>query len=102
MAITPLPSLPPISPVPPPAPAEPAVAPAGPGSGLSGFASFLDQASQLETNANVEAVKVATGDASSIHQFTAAAAKAQLAVELTAAVRNRAVDAFNEIMRMQV
>lgn len=102
MAITPIPALPSVFAPTPTAPVEPAVAPSTQGQGVSGFAAFLDQASQLETNANAQAVKVATGDAASVHQFTAAAAKAQLAVELTAAVRNRAVDAFNEIMRMQV
>ena len=45
---------------------------------------------------------VATGQITDIHQFTTAAAKAQLGVELTVAVRNRAVEAYQEIMRMQV
>ena len=35
------------------------------------------------------------------HDYTIAATQASVAMELTAAVRNRAVDAFNEIMRMQ-
>lgn len=102
MAITPLSSLPPLVPASPSAPVSPASSPAGANNPAQAFAGFLDQASQLETAANVEAVRLATGDVSNIHQFTAAAAKAQLAVELTSAVRNRAVDAFNEIMRMQV
>ena len=102
MAITPLSSLPPLTPSSPVSPASPTSAPTGANNPAQAFAGFLDQASQLESNANVEAVRLATGDVSNIHQFTAAAAKAQLAVELTSAVRNRAVDAFNEIMRMQV
>lgn len=66
------------------------------------FAKYIEQVQGIEQNANDTAVKLATGEISDVHQFTVAAAKAQLAVELTAAVRNRAVDAFNEIMRMQV
>jgi flagellar hook-basal body complex protein FliE len=46
--------------------------------------------------------QVATGELTDLHQLTAATAKAQLGVELTVAVRNRAVEAFQEIMRMTV
>ena len=46
--------------------------------------------------------QLATGEITDIHEFTAAAAKAQLGVELTVAFRNRAVESFQEIMRMQV
>lgn len=47
------------------------------------------------------AVKAVIGDLQDIHQATIAASRAQLEVELVSAVRNKAVDAFNEIMRMQ-
>jgi len=47
------------------------------------------------------AIKAVTGDLQDIHQATIAASRAQLEVELVSAVRNKAVDAFNEIMRMQ-
>lgn len=65
------------------------------GQALSSVGESLEAASALGQ-------QVATGEITDIHQFTAAAAKAQLGVELTVAFRNRAVESFQEIMRMQV
>lgn len=48
------------------------------------------------------AIKAATGDLSDVQDYTIAATEAALATEFTVAVRNRAVEAFNEIMRMQI
>jgi flagellar hook-basal body complex protein FliE len=45
---------------------------------------------------------VSTGQLRNIQAFTTAAAKAELAVDLTVAVRNRAIEAYQEIMRMQL
>lgn len=73
-----------------------------PATGTSSFASSLDQVSQLNDQANQLASQVATGSIDDIHQFTLAASKASLAVELTASIRNRAVEAYQDIMRMQV
>ena len=68
----------------------------------SAFAESLQKVSDLTGAADNLAEGVATGQLTDVHQFTAAAAKAQLGVELTVAVRNRAVEAYQEIMRMQV
>ena len=68
----------------------------------SAFAQGLAQVQGLQQTADVAATGVATGSIEDVHQFTAAAAKASLGVELTVAVRNRAVEAYQEIMRMQV
>jgi flagellar hook-basal body complex protein FliE len=54
----------------------------------------------LDRNASTLAVKAATGDLTDIHDYVIAATQAQLAAQLTTTVRNKAVDAFNEIMRM--
>lgn len=73
-----------------------------PASGGATFADSLKGVSNLTGTADSLAQGVATGTLTDVHQFTAAAAKAQLGVELTVAVRNRAVEAYQEIMRMQV
>lgn len=73
-----------------------------PGSQPSAFADSLKSVSNLTGTADSLAEGVATGSLTDVHQFTAAAAKAQLGVELTVALRNRAVEAYQEIMRMQV
>ncbi len=62
---------------------------------LQGLQATQDKADGL-------AVKAATGDMTDVHDFTIASTEAALATEFTVAVRNRAVEAFNEIMRMQV
>jgi flagellar hook-basal body complex protein FliE len=78
--------------------------PVNPASG-SNFGNVLgnvvDGLSGLQQNANSLAVKAVTGDLSDIHQATLAATRAQVTMELVSAVRNKGVDAFNEIMRMQ-
>ena len=46
--------------------------------------------------------QAAVGSLDSISDFMIATAEAQLATEVTVAVRDRAVTAFNDIMRMQI
>ncbi|KQO48758.1 hypothetical protein ASG28_11370 [Frigoribacterium sp. Leaf415] len=56
---------------------------------------------QLQSESKTLAVKAVTGDLTDIHDATIAATRAQVTLELVSAVRNKGVDAFNEIMRMQ-
>jgi len=74
----------------------------------SGAASFghlltegLGKLQKAQSNADDLAVSAATGDLTDVHDYMIATNEAQLATQLTVAIRNRAVDAFNEIMRMQ-
>lgn len=62
----------------------------------------LENLQKVQGDADQLAVQAATGDLTDVHDYMIAAAKASLATELTVAVRNKAVEAFNEIMRMQV
>jgi len=79
-------------------------APAG-GAGGTSFADTLSGALegiQDKVNAADEmALGVATGDVTAAEYLTAAT-DAQLTVQLALAVRNRAVEAFNDVMRMPV
>jgi flagellar hook-basal body complex protein FliE len=66
------------------------------------FTQALDSLQGVHDNADALAVQAATGTLTDIHNYTIAATEAQLVTELTTAVRDKAVGAFNEIMRMQV
>lgn len=54
----------------------------------------------LDRTAQGKAVQAATGDLTDVHDYVIAATQAQVATELTTTVRNKALEAFNEIMRM--
>lgn len=72
------------------------------GTGFSAsMTSAVDGLQQLQASSDTLALKAVTGDLSDIHSATIAATRAQVTLELVAAVRNKGVDAFNEIMRMQ-
>jgi flagellar hook-basal body complex protein FliE len=62
----------------------------------------LDRLEGVQKQSESLAVKAATGDLQSIHDYTIAATQAAVTTQLTVAVRNKAVEAFTEIMRMQV
>jgi flagellar hook-basal body complex protein FliE len=77
--------------------------------GATGSGSFgdvvvkaLDGLQATQDNADGLAVKAATGDLSDVHNYTIAASEASLATDLTVALRDRAVEAFQSIMGMQV
>ncbi|MGO4228724.1 flagellar hook-basal body complex protein FliE [Arthrobacter sp. YAF34] len=83
------------------------VAGTSPAAGTDGsaFATSLtgavDNLQQLQSTSNQLAVSAVTGNLDDIHNATLAATRAQVTLELMATVRNKGVDAFNEIMRMQ-
>jgi flagellar hook-basal body complex protein FliE len=82
---------------------------AGAATGSSGTQGFgqtlvkaLDGLQGAQTKADGLAVQAATGDLTNVHDYMIAATEASLATELTVAVRNKAVEAFNQIMNMAV
>jgi len=62
----------------------------------------LDGLQASQTKADGLAVQAATGDLTNVHDYMIAATEASLATELTVAVRNKAVESFNQIMNMAV
>jgi flagellar hook-basal body complex protein FliE len=72
----------------------------------SDFASMIGEGLQkvdsLDRTASTKAVQAATGDLTDVHDYVIAAQEAQTAVELTTTLRNKALDAFQEIMRMSL
>lgn len=75
------------------------------GSGGAAFGNALtgaiDNLQQLQGTSDKLAIQAVTGNLDDIHNATLASTRAQVTLELVAGVRNKAVDAFNEIMRMQ-
>jgi flagellar hook-basal body complex protein FliE len=88
----------------------PVIAPAAasPTTSASNGTNFADQLSSglnalqsTQTKSDNLAVQAATGNLQDVQDYTIASSEASLAMQLTTAVRNKALDAFNEIMRMQ-
>jgi flagellar hook-basal body complex protein FliE len=78
-----------------------------PAEGVGGVAfgeaitSAVDNAQSLSSTSKTLAVQAVTGDLNDIHNATIASTRAQVTLELVTALRNKGIDAFNEIMRMQ-
>ena len=62
----------------------------------------LDSLQSSQATADNLSVQAATGTLTNAHDLMIATTQAQLATQLTVALRNKAVDAFNEVMRMQI
>ena len=95
----------PITPISIPTVATPATTPATGTSGAGFGDALLDSLGQLEQtqrSADQASRMAATGQQTSVETQMVALTEAQIATQLTVAVRNRAIEAFNEIMRMQI
>lgn len=75
-----------------------------PGGGSFGatIKSALSGVNDLQTQADDLATKLAIGDPVEIHEAMIAMQKASTALQFTIQVRNKIIDAYQEIMRMQV
>jgi flagellar hook-basal body complex protein FliE len=62
----------------------------------------LDNVQSTQSAADSLSVKAATGTLADVADFMVASTKAAVTTQLTVAVRNKAVDAFNQIMQMPV
>lgn len=70
------------------------------------FSEYLDEALQNTNQLLLESDRIAAdfaaGRTDNIHQVQIAAEKADIALQFTMQIRNKIMDAYNEIMRMQI
>jgi flagellar hook-basal body complex protein FliE len=64
--------------------------------------SSLDEVNQLQQKADAAITALATGDKMSLHDTMIAMEQADVSFRLMMQVRNKIVDAYQEIMRIQV
>lgn len=78
----------------------------GSAAGASGFDNVIKKAisdvNELQSTADTVTNKLAAGDSIDIHQAMIAMQKASTALQFTIQVRNKVIEAYQEIMRMQV
>ena len=66
------------------------------------LASSIDGLQATQSTADKLATQAATGDLKDVHDYMIASNEASLATEMVVTIKNKAVEAFNEIMRMPV
>jgi flagellar hook-basal body complex protein FliE len=82
---------------------QPAATPGKTGSGFGGMlTNALDNLNNLQNQSTNVSAQAATGQATNISSVVMEVERASLSLQLATQVRNKAVDAYNELMRMQV
>lgn len=66
------------------------------------FADAVKKTHQLQQQAQEKQRQLLVGETDSIHEVMIAMEKAGLSFQLTLAVRNKVVEAYQEVMRMQI
>jgi flagellar hook-basal body complex protein FliE len=97
----------PITGIHPAAPPFPELSPArSAGGSAGGFGSLLAESiarvEQFAQNAESTTTKFVSGESEEVHQTVLATQQAELAFELFLQVRNKVVQAYQEVMRMQL
>jgi flagellar hook-basal body complex protein FliE len=84
----------------------PGIRPPAAGSGSAGFGSILreavDQVEGLRSDAGASVSRLLSGEDEELHTAALATQRAELSFELFLQVRNKVVQAYQEVMRMQV
>jgi flagellar hook-basal body complex protein FliE len=63
---------------------------------------YIQQADGAVKDFENKSISLAKGDNIDLHEVTIAAQKASIAVQLTTQIRDKAVEAYQEMMRMQI
>lgn len=66
------------------------------------FEEAIQDVINTDEQVNIDAEMLATGQSDNLHQYSIDIAKAQLSIDLLVEMRNKALDAYSEIMRMSV
>ena len=66
------------------------------------LSSFLDEVNDLQTKANESIENLATGKVENVHEVMIAMAKAEVSFKFMIETRNKLVETYKEVMRMQV
>lgn len=99
--VTPIPPIAGSAPIAPIAVPGAPTAPAAPGFG-DALGRGLQQVSAAEHRADALMTDVATGGSASVHEMMVATTEAGLATDVLVQVRDRALEAYHEVMRLQV
>lgn len=63
---------------------------------------MIDETNLLQKNAEQKTIDFALGRINNIHDVMIAQEKASIAIQYAVRIKNTAMDAYNEIMRMQI
>jgi flagellar hook-basal body complex protein FliE len=66
------------------------------------FGDAINKVNDLQKQADVAIEKLATGESKGLHEVMIAMEKSSISFQFLTQVRNKALDAYHEIMRMQV
>lgn len=77
--------------------------PAAPADGAGKFlGELVNKVNDLQVQADKEIQKLATGESKGLHEVMLAVEKSGIAFQFLTQVRNKALEAYQEVMRMQV
>lgn len=62
----------------------------------------LEKVSKVENEANVQQQLLINGKTEDLHQVMLAAQKATITIETAVQIQQKVIDAYNEVMRMQI
>ena len=69
---------------------------------LSSAMNMVSETNDLQNNAQSEAIRFALGQSENTHDLSSAQTKVLTAIQYTVAVRDKMIDAYKEIMNMQI
>jgi len=66
------------------------------------FGELVSKVNELQSQSDSAIQALATGESQGLHEVMIAMEKSSIAFQFLGQVRNKAIDAYNEVMRMQV